>query len=213
MFYRIAIVVFCGIFSQLAIADGEPGLGRAGTLTDSLNLEQPGTQRSFELYASDKAAQGRYDRDASRFKVKNGRMNGAFLFTEERDIVFSGGVTVGAEPDFLKGFLFSVGTRAYAALLSTENSDAIGIAVGLEGRYTLPLKKFPLQFELSFYYAPDIFTFGQSDRVIDAQTRVGLAITESMDAFVGVRVLQFDTRPGSVEVDDQVHLGVRWALD
>jgi hypothetical protein len=62
-------------------------------------------------------------------------------------------------------------------------------------------------------YAPDILTFGQSDRIFDWHARAELPLTKSISGFVGVRFLQFDTRPGDRELDKKVHIGVRWLLN
>lgn len=211
MFSRVSVLLFCCACSLPVLADGGSDENAKDLVEESFTAA-PVDQRTFELYASDKTAQGRYDRDSSMLNMENGRVHGSFLYNEERDLVFTAGLNMDVEPDFMKGVIFSVGTRGYAALLSAENSDAIAISVGLEAQYTLPLKKFPLHFEAAVYYAPDIFTFGQSDRVLDWQGRVGLAITETMDAFVGLRYLEFDTRPGSKKLDNKVHIGVRWTL-
>lgn len=211
MFYRYTLLAFFCCFGHAVFADGGDENDAGDVVSESAAPAAEGA-RTFELYASDKTAQGRYDRDSNLLGRDGVRVHGAFLYNEERDIIFSGGLNMDVQPEYLSGFELSLGTRAYAALLARENSDAIAFAVGIEALYTLPLRKFPLEFSGSIYYAPDIFTFGQSDRVLDWQGRVGFPLTKNMSTFVGVRFLQFDTRPGSEEIDERLHLGIRWTL-
>lgn len=207
MFFRVSIVVFCALFSAITLADGSAD----SAIKDAFDVDAS-ANRTFELYASDKTVQARYDRDSEVVKVDNGRYHAAFLFNENRDLLFTSGLNIDAQPDFLPGVTFSVGGKGYAALLARENSDVVGLGFGLEAGYVLPLKRFPLQIDLGVYYAPDILTFGQSDRIIDWQARVGVALTDKMEVFVGHRYLQFDTRPGEEKLDNKVHIGLRWLL-
>jgi len=174
------------------------------TATDSVRL--------FDFYASDKAAQLRYERDGKWLSSEQSRMSFGFLISEQRDNLFTFGLTVDASPKFLPGLKISVGGKTYAALLGEENSDIFGLGAGIEAAYTLPVEKFPLRLDAAVHYAPDILTFGQSDRIIDWQVNAGLKFRKSITGYVGFRFIQFDTRPGDREVDDRIHVGVRWEL-
>ena len=46
----------------------------------------------------------------------------------------------------------------------------------------------------------------------DCDVNVGLQVRDSVMIYTGVRYLQMDTRPGKREVDDRLHVGVRWTL-
>jgi len=168
--------------------------------------------RTMELYASDKAAQLEYETNGSVLGFDNNRATASFLFTEKRDNLFSGGIMYDAQPEFLPGLTLSFGTKLYAALLGFENSDVVGLGGSIEGAYQIPVRQLPVKLSAAINYAPDILTFGQSDRIIDWSVRAGLTLTNNIEGFIGFRFLQFDIRPGNRELDDQVHLGIRWNL-
>lgn len=168
--------------------------------------------RVIQFYTSDKSAELTYDKLGPAFGLNSSRASAGFLFNEERDNVLTGTLMYDVAWVTAPSLRLSFGTRAYAGLLSIENADVFGIAAILEAAYTLPLKQFPLALTAGVGYAPDILTFGQADRIIDWHVRAGLPLTKSVDAFAGLRFLQFDTRPGDRELDDQIHIGIRWKL-
>lgn len=172
--------------------------------------ERNDSPRSVTVYASDKAANVLYERDATPANLDDGRIGIGFLFSEERDNVFTANLMLDVHPDLVPSVRFSTGVRAYAALLGAENQDVVGVGLGVEGAYQLPSALLPLEVSAGFFYTPDVFVFGQSDRIIDYNVRAGFQLRDSLHGFVGLRFLQFDTRPGDREVDDKIHVGLRW---
>lgn len=168
--------------------------------------------RSMQLYASDKTAELTYRRMGPAFNMNNSRTSIGFLFNEGRDNVITGAIMYDAQPEFFPGLSLSFGAKGYAGLLGMENADVVGLAAAIEAAYALPIRQLPLVFSAEISYAPDIFTFGQSDRIIDWNVRSSLKLTDNIEGFVGLRFLQFDTRPGDRELDKRVHLGIRWSL-
>ena len=166
---------------------------------------------TYQFYSSDKAAELQYERNGSVFGLENDRAVVSFLMNEERDNALTAAVMFDTEFDMIRGLKLSFGPRMIAGLLSIENADVIGFAASLEALYIMPLEKFPLRLSSGVSYAPDILTFGQSDRIIDWNFRAGLPLTKNIEGFVGARYLQFDTRPGERKLDQQVHIGIRWS--
>ncbi len=166
----------------------------------------------MDLYFSDKVGNLEYERSASVINIEKGRVNAGFLFSEERDTVFSSSVMLDSDKGLLPGVRLSFGSRGYVALLGVENADVFGLALGLEAEFTVPLKALPLRLSASYFYAPDILAFGDADRIFDWDVNVGLQVRDSVMVYTGVRYLQMDTRPGKREVDDRIHVGVRWTL-
>lgn len=164
--------------------------------------------KRFSVYMSEKVLAAKYERNAKPETVKNGRLHVAALYSETRDLVVHGGLAVDA--DFPRSVRLSFGTRAYIALLETENNDVFATALGLEAAYNLPFDKLPLELAASLYYAPDILTFGAGDRGIDAQVDLAFPLRPTSSLFAGARFLQMDTRPEDREIDNRVHMGVRW---
>lgn len=191
---------------------GQPGDADAAGGTAAAG-DSPEADRMLSLYVSDKVADVVYERDGRRLGIDNARVGGGFLISERRDNVFTGHVMLDTRPGLVPDVRLSFGARGYVALLGQENRDVFGVGLGVQGLYTLPVAAFPLEIAAGVFYTPDIFAFGQSDRIIDWNVDVGLQLRESFAAFAGVRYLQFDTRPGTREVDNDVHVGLRWTLD
>jgi len=167
-------------------------------------------QPVIQFYASDKAAELLYEIGQPVFGLNNDRSRFAVLFSEERDNALTAAFLFDADRYSLQGLRLSFGPKIIAGLLSIENADVFGLGANIEAGYVLPVKQFPLRMSAEVTYAPDILTFGQSDRIIDVSYRVGLPLTSNIEGFVGLRYLQFDTRPGERKLDQQVHLGIRW---
>lgn len=212
--YRLLVGLLVTALSSVALGDGVQGLNSDASVRSTVaDVTDRGVEsRVFEFYASDKAAQLEYVRDSSLLNVENGQISLSFLFDEQRDLVLTGGLVVDSTPVFLPGVTFSFGGKVYAALLGSENFDIFGLGLGLEAAYELPVKQFPLQLDAAFYYAPDILSFGQSDRIFDWQVNAGMRLRETVVAFVGYRYVQFDTRPGNQTPDNSVHVGIRWNM-
>ena len=168
--------------------------------------------RTITVYASDDAFRAVYETDTERLNIDDARFAGGFLLSEERDNVFSATMLLDTFPDLVPDVRLSFGARAYVALLGVENRDVFGLGLGVQGAYELPVDFLPLQLGSEFFYTPDALAFGQSDRIVDWNIDVGLAVRENISAFVGFRFLQFDTRPGDRDVEDDIHVGVRWAF-
>lgn len=196
---------------EAAADTDKPGDATFKAIVDAMKPQepvQPLAGKRVSVYLSEKVAFVQLEADAARYKIKNGRVHVASLYSEQRDSVLQGGLAVDAS--FASSFRLSFGTRAYIAQLSTENTDAFAAALGIETAYNLPFKALPLEFSASIYYAPDILTFGASDRAVDAQVDFSLPLREKSSLFIGARFLQVDTRPEDREVDNRVHMGVRW---
>ncbi len=200
--------ISAGDAQAITVADNSaPQLSRA------VPAQSESGPAAFQFYASDKTAELMYVKQGSVFDLDNSYSSLSFLFSEERDNAITGSVMFEADPKILDGLNLYFGFKSIAGLLGIENNDVLGVGVNLAATYDFPIKQFPLQFSAEIGYIPDILTFGQSDRIIDGNVRAGLPLTEKLVGFVGLRFLQFDTRPGEREVDDKVHIGFRWNLD
>lgn len=219
MFKSSHFCLLLSLVASTAVAGADPDefaeLEAEGQNRSAISLNEPEEKRSrqisvLDFYVSDKAAQLVLENNGSALDLDNSRLQLGFLFTEERDNVFTGGIVLDSTPEFISGATLSLGGKAYAGLLGIENADVFGFAMGLEAGYELDIRELPLLLNASVYYAPDVLTFGQSDRILDWQARAGLQLRESVIAYLGVRYLEFDTRPGDRKTDQQLHAGVRF---
>lgn len=195
-----------------ASTDVKPRLAAAtdGSASTAKESSAPTDPSTIQFYASDKALEVQYQKPGELFNLGNSSSSVGFLLNEERDNAFIGTIMFEAEPALLRAINFEFGVRSIIGFIANENNDIFGIGLNLAASYDLPVEQFPIHLSAEVGYAPDILSFGQADRIIDWNVRVGTDITKKLHAFVGFRFLQFDTRPGDDELDDRVHIGVSW---
>ncbi len=181
-----------------------PVIAQNAGLSDAVELQD------IELFVSDDAAQISLIAAGANTSSEDARYRFSFLTTEQRDNVFMLDVKIQARRLFSEDINLQLGTRVYAGILSEENTDAVGLAPGFEVSYEYPTDRFPLYLSAGGYIAPDVFTFGDANRIFEYFGRVGLRVSDSLTGFVGFRFLRFDTDPDETEVDDELHIGIRW---
>jgi hypothetical protein len=77
----------------------------------------------------------------------------------------------------------------------------------------LPLGGPPMYIAGDFFYAPDILTFGDADRVIDFNVRYELQFLQNTTGFVGYHLLNFDRENGGDDdIVDSLNVGLRFAF-
>lgn len=183
---------------------------RVTTASDQMVL--PGNNNAVSFYFSDKVAEFTYERMSSPLDLENSRSSAGILISEKRDNVLFAQMLIDTTPAAVDGLTLSFGGKMIAGLLAPENTDVIGFALSTGMAYTLPVETLPLTLDAGISYAPDVTTFGQSDRIIDMHGRVRFPLSPSISGFFGLRYLQFDTRPGDREIDKRIHAGFRWEL-
>lgn len=161
-----------------------------------------------EVALSNDTLQLRYETGGENVGVRGSRFSGAFLLSEERDIVFSAGLAFPAAID-LGRLSLAVGPQVYAALLEDENNDVMSISVGAELRYLLN-RRTGLALAGHAYYAPDILTFGSADNLTDLSARAEIGLAPRVTAFGGMRWFEFDLTEGGGErtLQEEVFVGI-----
>lgn len=139
----------------------------------------------------------------------DGELGFGFFFNENRDLVASSNFYVEASRVGFRDLTVLVGPVAYAALLSTENNDVFSIALGAEARLRL-LRNPELTAVGRAAYAPDILTFGSADNLWDVVGRLELPLTDRVTGFGGYRLFEIDLLSGKTELEESVHLGLRY---
>jgi hypothetical protein len=171
-----------------------------------------GKQSVAEIALSNDTLQLRY-RDAGRnVDVGGGRASGSFFLSEERDIVLSGDLLFPAALGYDRlQILF--GPRAYAALLSDENSDVFAVSLGAEIRYELD-KNSGFAIAGQAFYAPDVLTFGTADNLTDLSARLEVRLQPRLTVFGGMRWFEFDLIDdgGTHTLQDELFAGLSWSF-
>ena len=153
------------------------------------------TRPTGEVAMSNDTLQLRYISSGEAVGVGGSRFQGTFLLTEDRDIVFSGGLLFPTSLD-LGRLKLTIGPQLYAALLQDKNNDVMALSVGADLRYLLN-RQSGLAIAGQAFYAPDILTFGSADRVTDFSARVELNVAPRLVGFGGMRWFEFDLTNGA----------------
>ena len=177
------------------------------------NTPDTTTDHAVEFYVSDDALQALYVRNLDLGEVGPTQARGGFFYNEDRDLIATGDllVDVGEEVDTPRRFEIRVGTRVYGAFLAPEDQDVFGVGLGGEAQYFLGSNR-ATSITLGLFYAPDIVTFGQADNIKDVTLRLMTRLRSGMDIFVGFRTFEIDIQPTDREVDDNLHVGIRFAF-
>lgn len=173
--------------------------------------ETAGAEAYGEVAVSENSLQLRYIRPDSQpaENVEAGQLGFGLFLNEERDIVASTNYYVEATRLRINRLSFMLGPVAYAALLSEENQDVFALALGGEARFRL-LRNPRVDIVGQAVYAPDILTFGSADNVWDVIGRAEVPITDRVTGFGGFRLFEIDLVQGKTELEESVHLGLRY---
>ena len=164
-----------------------------------------------EIAVSDDSVQLRYIQPRRQLadNIETGQLGFGLFLSEERDIVASANYYVEATRLRINRLSFMLGPVAYAALLGEENQDVFALALGGEARFRL-LRNPRVDLVGQVVYAPDILTFGSADRVWDVVGRAEIPITDRVTGFGGFRLFEIDLVQGTRELEETVHLGLRY---
>ena len=138
-----------------------------------------------------------------------GELGLGLFFSENRDFVASAHYYAHADRLGFRGLTILVGPVAYGAMLSRDNSDVFAVALGAEARYEL-LRRPELTIVGRAAYAPDILTFGSGDNLWDIVVRAEMPITDRIVGFGGYRLFEVDLLVGNEELEESIHLGLRY---
>jgi hypothetical protein len=105
---------------------------------------------------------------------------------------------------------FGVGVRGYVGRLDLIKENVLALGIGGEIRYTIP-GVMPMAVYLQGYYAPNITSFSDTERVTDLLLGYQIEILPQTIAFAGIRRLEVDSETvKNYDVDDnRLHFGVR----
>lgn len=172
--------------------------------------------KAFEIAFSNDYVQGNYFTGDGIFGYDQVSADLGIYFSDDRDIIGNVGVLTDDFPlvKQIEGLNLAVGARMYVALLSDPDDDVVGFAPGVQGRYGLPYDfGFPLAVAVSAYFAPDVLTLGDAEKVLDIDARVEAEFVPDIVGFVGFREFRFDLDEGSDEkAAEEFQVGARFLL-
>ena len=178
----------------------------------TLNAQQAASSRPMgEIGISEDSLQLRYiqPRVQPNSNIESGELGFGLFLNEARDFVASANYYVEASELRFNRLNIKAGPVAYAALLSTVNTDVFALALGAEARYLL-LRNPRLTIVGQVAYAPDILAFGSADKMWDVDARAEIPLTERVIGFAGYRFFRVDLLEGNAELVESLHVGLRY---
>ena len=141
------------------------------------------------------------------------------LFNEYNDVIANGSILVsGSAAGEVKGLHFGVGAKLYGGDINGPDNASVDIqggavAIGGQVRYVFPGSA-PLAVLGEVFYAPEVTSISEFDRLLEYRVALELEVTPSARAYIGYRMMEvgFDTAGTSVdyEIDDSANIGVRF---
>ncbi len=141
------------------------------------------------------------------------------LFNQYNDFIANGSILVsGNSAGDVKALQFGVGAKLYGGDINGPDAKRVDIkggavAIGGQIRYVFPSST-PLAVLGEIFYAPEVTSISEFDRLLEYRVALELEVTPSARAYVGYRLMEVDFKAfgGNVryEVDDSANIGVRF---
>lgn len=162
---------------------------------------------SLELTLNDDVAQFLITSPGDRWGMDNTQLGAGILFNENDDVL--GTLRLMSTNRVSPSLRFGVGVQGYLGELDKVDETASSIAVG--GNVGLSLaSQIPLSLVLEGWIAPNILSFGDTEKTKEWSARIEAAISRQAAVFVGYRKLEIEVENrGDYELDDSANFGVR----
>ncbi len=141
------------------------------------------------------------------------------LFNQYNDFIANGSILVsGNSAGDVKALQFGVGAKLYGGDINGPDAKRVDIkggavAIGGQIRYVFPSST-PLAVLGEIFYAPEVTSISEFDRLLEYRVALELEVTPSARAYVGYRLMEVDFKAfgGNVryEVDNSANIGVRF---
>lgn len=170
---------------------------------------------AIDFRVGSEAAELSYLTQASSFGYGGADIGFGVLFNEDNDVLGTGSILVsGSSTGDVQGLHFGVGGKAYMGVIDgpDDSLDVKGgaVSIGASLRYVFSSHT-PIALLGEVYFAPEVTSISDFDRLLEYRLAVELEVTPSARAYIGYRNLEV-TIDGDIdyEVDDAAHIGVRF---
>lgn len=176
----------------------------------ALVMAAPASATTFDINFNDDSAQGQVDLTLGRDQYGSSGFNGRFLYNDKDDTKLgSAGLRFLGEPGNVPGLELGVGAQVYGGSAGETNSADIG-GIGVGGLFSFAPPQFNgLGIGGRLVYAPKVFSFFDTDRVVEAAIRLGFAITPRIKIHVEYQNvgIKIEDRSGTHTIDEEVRFG------
>ena len=163
----------------------------------------------LDISLSDETAHLQYLTDSGSLGYGGADIGFGVFFNEADDVVGTANLLVTSNPASGRNFQFGIGAKAYGGEVDDADETIGAIGIGGLVRYIIPAQT-PMGVAVEGYLAPSITSFADTEGLSEIMTRFEIEVMPSTRGYVGYRFLEPDLeRAGEVELDDQVHVGIR----
>ena len=164
-----------------------------------------------DLKLADETAELLYLTESSTFGYGGADIGIGLFFNENDDWMVSAVAMVsGNSASNERSLQFGVGVKLLLASLDVLSEDVGALGLAGQVRYVIPSQT-PIAFLLEGVIAPEVTSFSGAEQYTEYRFAVELEVTPSARAYIGYRniEIELDTAGADVEIDDEVHLGIR----
>ncbi len=163
---------------------------------------------SVDIGLSDNSFQIGYEHPINFDDYGSSVVNGRFLYDGDKETKLGTlGLDFIGKPGNISGLDLGVGAKLYVGTTDPD-TDFINLAVGLRGSYIFPqLQGVGIAGHL--YYAPEVFSFQDSEGLLDSGVRLTYAVLPKAPLYIGYQYIDLDVehRSSSRTIDDSVRIG------
>lgn len=119
-------------------------------------------------------------------------------------------VAVGTQINTRVPYQLSFGMKGYFGEISDPSVEVGALSIGGSINIQYPFGYNPIDLNVEAFFTPGITTFGDTESVVEINTRLSIEIVPQAKAFVGYRMFDLeDDNNVNWELDDNVHFGIR----
>ena len=165
------------------------------------------TAGSVDIGLNDKSFQIGYVHPVNQDEYGIVTANGRFLYNDDNETsLASFGLDFIGKPGNIPGLGYGVGTKFYLGK-TDPNIDFINLAIGLQASYLFSRLQ-GLGVSGKVYYAPQVFSFKDAERLLEGEFRVSYAILPKAKVYVGYQYINLDVKQrGDRDLSDSVRIG------
>ena len=164
-----------------------------------------------DLKLADETAEIQYLTESSTFGYGGADIGMGLFFNENDDWMASAVAMVsGNSASNERSLQLGVGVKLLLASLDLANEDVGALGLAGQVRYVIPSET-PIAFLAELVIAPEVTSFSGAEQYTEYRFAVELEVTPSARAYIGYRniEIELDSLAADVEIDDEVHLGIR----
>ncbi len=163
---------------------------------------------TVDIGFNDESFQLVYEKGLSQDDYGTTLFNGRFLYNgDEETKLGSLGLDFVGRPGNIAGLGLGAGAKVYVGKTDPD-IDFINLGIGLLGDYVFPQLQ-GLGISARLTYAPKVFSFRDSERLLESEVRLTYAVLPKVRLYLGYQHIRLDVedRRGHSTIDDSIRIG------